>query len=104
MSSRPLISVLGCLMISLGAMPAARGESVTVGVNVVNPQRLSSADREAVLDQLQSAGVRVIRVPLAPASGGNDYGPAIDFIRHAYERGIKADLLVWLQYREGAHA
>src|SRR5262249_41623533 len=84
------------------ATPAAAGELATVGVNVVNPQRLSAADREVMLDQLQAAGVRVIRAPLAPAWGGDDYGPAIDFIRRASERGIKADVIVGLQDREGA--
>jgi hypothetical protein len=84
------------------AMSSAHGHGVLVGVNVVNPQRLSPADRAALLDQLQLAEVKVIRVPLAPPWGGNDYGPAIDFIRSAYERGIKTDVIIGLQYREGA--
>src|SRR6516162_3130487 len=99
--SRAKICTLSWLLLALGT-PAAGGEAVTIGVNVVNPQRLNAADREAVLDQLQSAGVRVIRAPLAPPRGGDDYGPAIDFSRRAYERGIKTDLIVGLQYREGA--
>jgi hypothetical protein len=41
-------------------------------------------------------------VPLAPPWGGSDYGPAIDFIRRAHERGIKSDLVVELQYRQGS--
>jgi hypothetical protein len=97
-----VISVFGCLLIAVNLIPAARGGAVIVGVNVVNPQRLSAADRGAVLGQLQAAGVRVIRAPLAPAWGSDDYGPAIDFIRRAYEGGIKTDLIVGLQYREGA--
>jgi hypothetical protein len=101
MISRTPVCALGFLLIALGT-PAAVGEAVTVGVNVVNPQRLSAADREAVLGRLEVAGVRVIRVPLAPAWGSDDYGPSIDFIRRAYERGIKADLIIGLQYREGA--
>src|SRR5215472_106627 len=95
------VCALGWFLIAL-ATPAAAGELATVGVNVVNPQRLSAADREVILDQLQAAGVRVIRAPLAPAWGGDDYGPAIDFIRRASERGIKADVIVGLQYRDGA--
>ena len=55
-----------------------------------------------MLDQLQAAGVQVIRAPLAPPWGGNDYAPAIDFIHRAYMRGIRTDLIVGLQYREGA--
>src|SRR5215472_9210856 len=101
MISHAPVGVLGCLLVAL-SINAVAGEPVTVGVNVVNPQRLSAAERAAVLDQLQTAGVRVIRVPLASPWGGNDYGPSIDFIRRAYERGIKADLIVGLQYRDGA--
>src|SRR5207244_1661408 len=84
------------------AIRAAHGDGVVVGVNVVNPQRLGAADREAVLDQLQAAQVKVIRVPLEPPWRDGDYAPAIDFVRRAFERGIKADLIVGLQYREGA--
>jgi hypothetical protein len=101
MISRVPVCALGWFLLAL-ATSAAAGEPVTVGVNVVNPQRLSAADRAAVLDQLQAAGVRVIRVPLAPPWGGNDYESSIDFIRRASERGIKADLIVALQYRDGA--
>jgi hypothetical protein len=83
-------------------MPMSRAEAITVGVNLVNPQRLSAPKREVVLDQLQAAGIRVMRVPLAPPWGGSNYGPAIDFVRRAHERGIKTDLIVGLQYRDGA--
>lgn len=96
------LTICACLVAALAVTPPARGDAVTVGVNVVNPQRLSLADRDAILDQLQSAGVRVIRVPLASPWNGDDYGPAIDFVRRASERGIKAVLIVGLQYREGA--
>ena len=102
MMSRPLISICGSLLITLGTMPAAGSGYIAVGVNVVNPQRFGPVDREAVLDQLRSANVRIIRVPLVPAWGVNDYGPAIDFIRRAHDHGIKADVIVELQYREGA--
>lgn len=96
------MSGCGCLLVAVGTMPAARCEYPVAGVNVVNPQRLRAPDRDAVLDQLQGAGVRMIRAPLAPPWGGDDYGPAIDFIRRAYERGIRTDLIVGLQYRADA--
>jgi len=96
------ISAFGLLLIAVVAAPAAGSEDVTVGVNIVNPQRLNAAEQKAVLDQLQAAGVHVIRAPLAPVWEGDDYRPAIDFIRRAFERGIAADLIVGLQYREGA--
>ena len=71
-----------CCAVIVGviAISPAHGQSVVVGVNVVNPQRLSAAERANVLDQLQAAGVQVIRAPLAPAWSDTDYGPAIDFI------------------------
>src|SRR6266550_1479183 len=97
-----LTSVLSCLMISVGAVSLVHADSAIVGVNIVNPQRLSRSDREAVLGQLQANGVRTIRVPLASPWGGDNYESAIDFIRSAFERGIKADMIIGLQYREGA--
>jgi hypothetical protein len=102
MVPRLLTCIFGLVLLAPGTMPAARGVEVAVGVNVVNPQRLSATEREAVLGQLRSAEVRIIRVPLAPLWGGDDYRPAIDFISRAYERGIKTDLIVSLQYREAA--
>lgn len=103
MIRRPLILLCGfCLSAGLSALPAVGSDTVAVGVNVVNPQRLSPAQQQAVLDQLQAAGVRIIRAPLKPPWEGNNYAPAIEFIRRAYERGIKSDLIVELQYREGA--
>src|SRR5436190_3928291 len=101
MSSPGLMWLFACLLIVVGAV-AARANSVVVGVNVVNPQRLGRSDREAILAQLQANGVRTIRVPLAPPWGGDNYEPAIDFIHRAYERGIKSDVIIGLQYREGA--
>jgi hypothetical protein len=102
MISRPVILVCGFVLIALGAMPTMSSANITIGVNIVNPQRLSRVQQDAVLNQLQAAGVHVIRVPLAPPWGGDNYGPAIDFVRHAHERGIKADLIVGLQYAVGA--
>jgi hypothetical protein len=99
---RCLVLVCGLLISVVGAIGAAHGQRVVVGVDVVNPQRLSAPDREKVLDQLQAAGVRVIRAPLKPAWTDRDYGPAINFIHGAYMRGIKTDLIVGFQYREGA--
>lgn len=98
---RFLILMCGYLPLALGAIPGAANEGVAVGVNVVNPQRLSPTARETVLDQLQAAGVHLIRAPLAPPWDGDDYGPAIDFIRRAFERRIKTDLIVGLHYRDG---
>jgi hypothetical protein len=99
---RCLLLASGLLISGVGAIVAAPDRGVVFGVNVVNPQRLGAADREGVLDQLQAAGVYLIRVPLMPAWNASDFGPGIDFIHRAYMRGIKTDLIVGLQYRENA--
>jgi hypothetical protein len=99
---RCLFLACGLLISGVGAIAAAPGQSVVFGVNVVNPQRLNAADRERVLDQLQTSGVYLIRAPLMPAWSASDFGPSIDFIHRAYMRGIKTDLIVGLEYREGA--
>jgi hypothetical protein len=99
--ARLLTAVSGCTVIFLCTLPIAWADGSAVGVNIVNPQRLSFRDRESVLHQLHAAGARIIRVPLAPPWSGTDYRPAVDFIRRAYDRGIKTDLNVGLQYPEG---
>src|ERR1700757_4723617 len=49
-----VILMCGCLLVgAVGPVTVVRGEIITIGANVVNPQRLSAADREALLDQLQ---------------------------------------------------
>lgn len=83
-------------------VPASGSDGFVIGVDVDNPQRLDREQQDAVLDQLQRAQVNVIRAPLKPPWDGDDYRPAIDFIRRAYERGIKTELIVQLQYREDA--
>lgn len=111
MNRRCAIAVCGCLLAAFSATAAARDdnlvavgntESVVIGTNVVNPQRLRAEDREALLDRLQGAGVRVIRAPLAPGRNADDYRSALDFIRRAYDRGIRTDLIVGLQWRTDA--
>ncbi len=60
-------------------METPRSDGVAVGVNVVNPQRLSPGDREAVLGQLQAAGAHMIRALLSHSrNDSNDYRLAID--------------------------
>jgi hypothetical protein len=83
-------------------VPASGSGGFVIGVDVDNPQRLGAEQQDAVLDQLQRAQVNVIRAPLKPPWDGDDYRPAIDFIRRAYERGIKTELIVQLQYRKDA--
>lgn len=89
-------------LIAFAAAPADSSEAVVVGVNLDNPQRLNEKQQGEILDQLQRAKVNVIRAPLKPPWEGDDYRPAIEFIRRAYARDIKTDLIVQLQFREDA--
>src|SRR5262249_31642601 len=70
--------------------------SVAVGVNVVNLQKLNVDRQNAVLDDLQSAGVTVIRTGLAPDDNG------VEFAKRAYAKGIRIDLIVGVQFRTDA--
>ena len=63
-----------------------------VGVNVVNPMRASVAKQNAEFDQLQAAGVRVIRCGIS----NDDKG--IDFAKRAAAHGIHIQLIVGAQY------
>ncbi len=105
------IAVCGCLLAAFSATTAARADNLTtagtskrvvIGINVVNPQRLRAEDRSALLDRLLAAGVRVIRAPLEPGWNAGDYQSALDFVRRAYDRGIRTDLIVGLQWRTDA--
>ena len=102
MVRRTALAVCSWLLLGAAVIAHALAAAVVVEVNVVNPQRLNSGDRAALLDQLQAAGVKVIRAPLAPAWGASDYDAAIDFVSRADARGIKTELIVDLQYRAGA--
>ena len=85
-------AVLIVLALSLQALllctAAARASTVVVGINMTNPRWLSVADQNAMLDQMQAAGVRVIRCGITPDDKG------VDFAKRALARGIKIELLV----------
>jgi hypothetical protein len=73
-----------------------RAEDVVVGVNVVNPMRASLADQNALFDQLQAAGVHVIRCGIS----NDDKG--IDFAKRAAAHGIRIQLIAGAQYAADA--
>lgn len=76
--------------------PLTRAQQMVVGVNVVNPMRASVANQNTLLDQLQAAGVRVIRCGIS----NDDKG--IDFARRVAAHGIRIQLIVGPQYSPGA--
>ncbi|MDR3734585.1 MAG: hypothetical protein P4L10_03510 [Acidobacteriaceae bacterium] len=65
-------------------------------MNVVNPQWASVDVQNAIISQLKTAGVRVIRVPLTPSDKD------IDFAKRAFAQGIQIDAIIKLQYPQDA--
>jgi hypothetical protein len=80
---------------ALGVRPSLAAEA-TVGVNVVNLQKLDVSQQDAILNDLKAAGVTVIRTGIAPDDNG------IDFAKRAFARGIRIDFIVGVQYRPDA--
>lgn len=87
-------AALLALLVGLLLTTVAFASELVIGVHVNNPQRLDAAAQDGLLDQLQAAQVGVVRAPLAPPWGGDDYRPALDFIRKAWARGIRISLIV----------
>ena len=71
-------------------------QEMVVGVNVVNPLRASVADQNALLSQLKSAQVHVIRCGIS-----NDV-KGLDFAKRAAAEGIRIQLIVSPQYTPDA--
>jgi len=69
-------------------------QHIAVGVNLINPYKLSIADQNTMLSKIKSAGVHVIRASITP----NDAG--IDFAQRAWNQGIQIE---WMIYRFGGY-
>jgi hypothetical protein len=67
-----------------------------MGVNFTNADRLSIAARDTVLDQMNAAGVKAIRTPLAQQWGAGSFQPSVDVVKAAWARGIKSSLVISL--------
>jgi hypothetical protein len=82
------IWILVAVSLLLGPFGAngVRAAGVIVGVNVVGVQKLSESQQDALLDQLQKAGVKAVRCALDDKS--------IHFITNASKRGIGAVVIV----------
>ena len=72
---------------ALGVRPSLAAEA-TVGVNVVNLQKLDVSQQDAILNDLKAAGVTVIRTGIAPDDNG------IDFAKRAFAR-VSGSILSW---------
>jgi hypothetical protein len=80
--------VLASVLVVLAMPVVARAGAVVVGINMVNPSRLTDDQQNAMLDQMKAAGVRVIRCGIAKGDKG------VDFAKRAQARGIQIELLV----------
>ena len=88
---RPAI-LLGCLLLVPLTPVLAQAGDLIVGVNLVNaPYNLTDAEQENILQAMQKAGVRVIRVA-APGPKG------IAFAEQVYAHGMKILLLGGVHY------
>jgi hypothetical protein len=77
------------VLLAIASPASASGDSVIVGVNLVNaPYNLSAAQQESILTNLQQAGVQVIRCSIP----NNDQG--IAFAQRVYAHGIKIEWLL----------
>jgi hypothetical protein len=88
--------VLRILAVCLYLSSAAHAQDMVVGVNVVNPMRAAVAKQNALFDQLQAAGVHVIRCGIS----NDDKG--IDFAKRAASHGIRVQLIAGPQYAANA--
>ena len=83
---------LGCLTITPFEPARTDFPSVVVGVNIVNPLRAKVADQNALLDQLKSENVRVVRCGITLDEKG------IDFAKRVNANGIKIQLILSPKY------
>jgi hypothetical protein len=71
----------------------AHAEPLLTGINVPNATRANPADRQAVINQLKTAGVRIVRFPV-----GNDVDDLVGYASQLYAQGIRLNLIVDPQY------
>lgn len=73
--------VIACMLFATITARAALAENVIVGVNMVGPDQLTAEQQAALIAELRSARVKVIRTGLV-----NDKN--VEFIIQAYQAGI----------------
>jgi len=86
----------GCLVAVASFSAFAQPDKVVVGINMVNPGRFKVEQQNAMLSEMKKAGVRVIRCGVSPDDKG------LDFAKRVYAQGIKIELGVSVQFRDGA--
>jgi hypothetical protein len=92
-----LSAFFGYLLVVCFMASPVQAEDFVTGFNVVNPYIASVADQDAILGQLKTARVHVIRVYFKP-----DDKSVVDFAKRANAQGIKIELIVDVQYSPNA--
>jgi hypothetical protein len=80
--------MVGLALLLCSVMPALAAK-IIVGVNTVDVQNMNQQQHDALLDQLQKSGVKIIRLGLDPRLTA--------FLIRAHRRGISADVIVPFQ-------
>lgn len=81
-------------LLVLSSFAPIYAQNVTIGVNIVDPYRLSVEAQNTMLDQMKAAGVNVIRASVTQDAKG------VDFAERAWSHGIKIE---WLIYHFGGY-
>ena len=81
------------LFVLSGFVPV-HAQNVAIGVNIVDPYKLSVDAQNTMLDQMKAAGVSVIRASVTQDAKG------VDFAARAWSHGIKIE---WLIYHFGGY-
>jgi len=93
--SRVAAGFLALFAATVVSAKPARAASLVAGVNIVNPERASVDDQNALIAQLSAAGVRVVRC------GISDDAKGADFARRLASAGIAIELIVSLKFPPG---
>jgi hypothetical protein len=87
--------LIACLFfMAIANSAVSHGQDVAVGVNIIDPYKLSVDAQNTMLDQMKAAGVKVIRASVTQDAKG------VDFAEHAWSHGIKIE---WLIYHFGGY-
>jgi hypothetical protein len=87
------VGLAGCP--ARASVPAG-GQPLTVGMNFVNPGRLTVAQQDQILAEMKAAGVKVIRCGISADE------TSLDFARRVYAAGIKIEMTVGWVYPKDA--
>lgn len=86
---------IAAILLAMGVVGIARATDVVVGMDLPIVHRLSLPEQDKLLQELHAARVPVIRTWVTDDQ-------SYEFIRKAYSLGMKVELTVPIQFRDGA--